>query len=409
MNRHQSFPINVSELGEYAFPKISGKRRDFLNHLRSLAEAGRLAPVIDMEGTVKLHGMHADIVFDLRDLASLNHNNSRGNTRNIECHDTSSMNAVLSLSEKQPALTTPGLNVSFQSRNRFCDPDASTHGWPRNVAKEPGALLYLRDRILQRFNERNPTKKVSYSCPLIVAGEWVGPKVQQDVGVSLLSHRFVILTIQINGKWQRDSDYDDIEASKASIYSIFRAGQQTIRFDTRDLTDNNPALLEMQRIADQVEECCPFAASFNINNSQGEGVVWKPGCLEGRANPKYWLKTKGPISGPENRIDAQNIEVDEEKKISIDQMCLRFVSPRRVDQGFEYLLETGVEPNRQSLKIFVNWVLSDVMVEEKSEIDEMGKAWKGVQGLVNKKVKTLARNAFIDQMEKCGVSIAWVV
>lgn len=396
------FPVKMLELGENAFPKISGKRRDFLKSLQHLADTSGLPQILDIEGTVKLHGMHADIVFDLKDLP-YSASSSEPAPRNEPV-----MAAVLALSSNpnESEQTQSPLSVTFQSRNKMCDPQSSVQGWPRNLAQLPDALVYLRDQILNRYRERNPQIPLNRIYPLIVAGEWVGQKVQRDVGVSQLSPRFVILSIQLNGLWQKDSDYKDIEATKAGIYSIFRPGQRVVKFVTGDISDTNPTLLEMQKIADEVEACCPFAAAFGIQDSRGEGVVWKPAIPEAQASAKYWFKTKGPIFGPENRINVINIQADAEKRANLDEMCRHFVTPRRIEQGFEYLVEMGVQPDKKSLRSFIAWIVADIWTEEKSEIETLKTERPGVQGILLKKVKWLAREAYIDQMGKCGVSIA---
>lgn len=213
-----------SPLGENAFPKISGKIHDFMAGLRSLASSTSLPPILDIEGTVKLHGMHADLVFDLSGLPTSGYNSKAVN-------DVSALDAVLALSEStaQPGPVVSPLQVKFQSRNRICDPELNQHGWPKNIASVPDALVYIRDRVLARYVSKNPSIPLNTAHPLIIAGEWIGPKVQKDVGVSQLSARFVIISIQINGNWQNDADYSDIEATKANVYSIFRSGQSTLR------------------------------------------------------------------------------------------------------------------------------------------------------------------------------------
>lgn len=60
MSRHSGIA-----LGDTAFPKISGKPKDFLKQLNNLKASGNLPFRLIMEGTVKLHGCHADIVVDL--------------------------------------------------------------------------------------------------------------------------------------------------------------------------------------------------------------------------------------------------------------------------------------------------------------------------------------------------------
>ncbi|KAK5948074.1 hypothetical protein OHC33_010915 [Knufia fluminis] len=357
------------------FPKISGKHEDFLSQLQKLKYEGKLPPTLEVEGTVKLHGMHADIVYDL--------------------HDEFADEAATSKS------------ILFQSRNRICAADENQQGWPRDIAQFPDALTYLKTRVLTRFEERNPDKVINKAFPLIIAGEWIGGRVQRGVGLAELSNRFVILSIQLNGLWQKDEDYADIEAEKAAIYSVFRARQTKLKFDTSNITADNPTLFEMQRLADEVEKACPFAAAFGIKNSRGEGVVWKPGVPEARADAKYWLKTKGPICGKENRIDPAKIAADAARNLTIGDAATRWVTPRRIEQGFEYLLEMNMDPHKQAcIKEYINWIVNDVLVEEHSEIARYKNQFADAEQAVKKKVGYLARNAFLEKMKEFGADLA---
>lgn len=351
-----------SSLGDNAFPKISGKPKDFLLQMRNLKVQGKLPSNIMLEGTVKLHGSHADIVFDLESEIG---------------------------------------EVKFQSRNRLCAPTDSQQGWPRNVAKYPDELQKLKDMVLTRFQDRNPNTPLDTTKPLIIGGEWIGPKVQKDVGVSELSHRFVILTIQINGQWQNDTDYVGIEAPEASIFHVLRVPQYRVVFDTSDLTNTNPALFELQRLADEAEAECPFAASFGIIKSRGEGIVWKPGTLEGRSNAKYWLKTKGPIIGPENRIQLNSSEQDSGRTMTtapdVEKLAMTWVTERRLEQAHEYLAEMSID-NQARAKEFRKWVIQDVLKEEATEIEELRRTMPGVEQVLRRKLGGLASKAYSERL-----------
>ncbi|KAK5071026.1 hypothetical protein LTR64_007529 [Lithohypha guttulata] len=372
--RTQERVINPREK-ETLFPKITGKHVDFLHQLRRLKERNKLPRILNIEGTVKLHGMHADILFDLNDTATSN--------------------------DRAP------LSVRFQSRNRLCTPDEDQQGWPREVAQYPGALAFIRDWALDTFRQHNPTTSIDTTCPMIIAGEWIGERVQRDVGIAQLSKRFVVLSASVNGVWQQDAQYKDLQAVNAGIHNIFICGSLGVKFDTADLSESNPALLEMQMHADMVETSCPFAAKFGVLDSGGEGIVWKPGVPEGRADPKCWLKTKGPIHGKENRIDPRNIAKEQEIELNVDQIVQRWVTPRRVKQGFEYLLEMNMYPTQASLKEYMNWMVHDIVVEEKDEIMELKRRWPDIEKIVKSKVMHAAREAYMKELDISGEELGW--
>lgn len=359
-------------MGEFdtLFPKISGKHGDFLHQLQRLKADNQLPEILDLEGTVKLHGSHADILFDL---------DSNDHT---------------------------AFSVRFQSRNRICASNEDSQGWPIQVAQHQDALRYLKGEVLRVFATHNPGLEVNINFPVIIAGEWVGGRVQKTVGLAQLTTRFVILSVSINGVWQRDVDYKDLQYTKASVYNIFSCGSLVLKMDTRDLTDNNPILLEMQRQADAVEACCPFAAHFGVARSRGEGIVWKPGIPAARGEAKFWVKTKGPIFGKENRIDPARIAQDQRRNASIDECVQSWVTPRRIDQGFEYLNEMRIDPTQKSLKEYISWITKDIFEEEKAEIDQLKKRYSDAEKVIKSKIGSAARDAYSAAMKESGVSLA---
>lgn len=359
--------METTTRNENLFPKISGKHTDFLAQLRRLKEEDKLPEIMEIEGTVKLHGMHADIVFDLQDPS----------------------------------------NTQFQSRNRVCEPNEDQHGWPVQISSNPAALRYLKDEIVSAFKWNNPLEEIDVAFPVIVAGEWIGENVQRDVGIAELTTRFVILSMSINGQWQKDADYRNVRAEKAAIYNIFSCGSQIVRFDTSNINESNPALFELQRLADMVEKCCPFAAANDIQNGRGEGIVWKPGISEARSNPRCWLKTKGPSHDQDNRIDAVRIAVNRNRNANLAEAVTRWVNPRRAQQGFEYLLEMNMYPTRESLEAYIEWILKDVLREERLEVGMIQRRVGITEKTVKAKIEYTARAAYLEQMRDCGFNPPW--
>lgn len=384
-----------SHLGENGFPKINGKLKDFIYQLQKLKDQQRLPPIVPLLGTVKLHGMHADIVYDLQD--RLNPRSSTPSTDNSQADIEDSLSDRRRTLEINDTISTS--YVRFQSRNLLCSPESSQHGWPRDVARFPGALSYLKTRILDQYCSRYPGAIIDRTKPLIVAGEWIGTGVQQDVGISQLSPRFIIFGIKLNDMWLADDDWYDIEANKAGIFNIHRVSPFRMDFDTSDISENNYVLLDMQHAADVVEAYCPYAAHFGIPDSRGEGIVWKIGTPEGMNNPKCWFKTKGPISGPEHRIDERSIADRAVRKVTINTAVESWVTARRVEQAFEYLLELDLIPCKESMKQFTNWIVSDVWIEEATEIDELTKQSIDARRAIKTKLRQLAREKYFEQMK----------
>ncbi|ESZ92349.1 hypothetical protein SBOR_7259 [Sclerotinia borealis F-4128] len=243
---------NMATANNTLYPKISGKPKNLLVEFSKYQRTSKTRRVtsISLTGTVKLHGTHGDIL--------------------IRTDNT----------------------VQLQSRNGEVTTALDSYRFLDFVQAAQTEILDLKERLHARFLKLNPRAKLLDEHPLIIAGEWIGPKIQKDVAVSALPERyFVIISVSINGEWQPDELYSDIENESVCIVNISRGG---FFHETILLKDPQPALAKMQALADAVEEECPFAKAFGIIGL-GEGIVWKPAaplCHEA----KYWIKLKGPIS-----------------------------------------------------------------------------------------------------------------
>jgi hypothetical protein len=115
---------------------------------------------IPIIGTVKLHGTYADIV--------------------THSDDT----------------------ITFQSRNLTNLSTAKDNqGFAAAMSQNTQALSQPKDLYLSRWRELNPTSALDESLPVIIAGEWIGEKIQTGVAIAQLSRRFVVVSININNRW----------------------------------------------------------------------------------------------------------------------------------------------------------------------------------------------------------------
>ncbi|KAA8574455.1 hypothetical protein EYC84_005917 [Monilinia fructicola] len=244
---------NMASTGKTLYPKISGKPKNLLLEFSKFQNKskGRRATTISVTGTVKLHGTHTDFL--------------------IHADNT----------------------IQLQSRNNeHLTADKDTIGFVPFAMVVQRQILGLKKNIHDRFLKLNPKAKLNDEHPLIIAGEFIGPKIQKDVAISALPDKcFVIISISINNEWQPDEQYADIHNEPCGIFNVSRGGflHEMIVLKNPDL-----AFAKMQALSNAVEEECPFAKSFGIIGL-GEGIVWKPAaplCYDA----KYWLKLKGPIS-----------------------------------------------------------------------------------------------------------------
>lgn len=173
------------------FPKISAKKEDLIynfEHSKDLKKYGVKTESITMTGTVKLHGAHMDVVVNQDNTIRFQSSNIKNLTLEKDVFDFT-------------AFATP---LSSQ--------------W-----------VSLKTQYLQRFRTENSKVKIRDECPFILAGEWIGPKIQKDdVAIGKLPNRcFVIISVQINGEWLPDLPYADISDEASGIFNISRGGFYT--------------------------------------------------------------------------------------------------------------------------------------------------------------------------------------
>ena len=116
--------------------------------------------IVQLTGTVKLHGTHADLVFDpISDYIRLQSRNQ------------------LDLRPKQD-------NCGFA---------AFVH------ATKKDTLFNLRDITLEKYRRLNPDMEILGE--VVVAGEWCGTGVQKKVAICNLPKFFAIISIKVSGKF----------------------------------------------------------------------------------------------------------------------------------------------------------------------------------------------------------------
>lgn len=275
---------------------------------------------------VKLHGTHADVVM---------------------YHDDS---------------------IVFQSRNNVgLQTSKDNHGFATAMSGRKRTLLRLRDLYVARWRQLNPSVILDPARPVIMAGEWIGENIQKGVAIAKLSKRFVIVSVNINGQWVRDTDYAAMTAPNHDIYNVSRAG---LFHATLYPEDAQRTISELEPVAEQVAAQCPFAASFGVEG-EGEGLVWKLVPAGYNANPALWFKTKGGKFKPTFvRPPKKQSEGEEERRQVAAAVAHVWCSEQRLEQGWDFLRENGIERGMRGLGEFLRWVQKDVLVEEKGYIVE---------------------------------------
>lgn len=337
------------------YPKISGKIQDYAKELSIEQESDpelRDVTSIVLVGTVKLHGVHADVVID-------NDNNIRLQSRNM-----------LSLTRKNDV-------QDFAVR----------------VLPLAPHLIALKSRILARFLDLNPGATIQPEHPLIIAGEWIGPGVQKKVALEHLPTKmFVIISLKINDNWISDEVFGDVHDEDHHIYHISRSG-----FYHREIPLQNPieSLESLQALPDVVEAECPFAKSFGITGL-GEGIVRKPASPRSlSSDPKFWLKMRGTMSRIRPVAVKDVGKTKEAQKEYAKEFAESVVGELRLEQGWQWLEEMRITQDLHGVESFLKWLVGDVAVEEKSLIAERKLDWN----MLRKEIELIGKDWYFRQMK----------
>ncbi|KAL1798857.1 hypothetical protein ACET3X_002894 [Alternaria dauci] len=318
------------------YPKITTHISDVVEHLHRLnrdpshPNVNMALEHVPFVGTVKLHGTHADI------------------------------------------LVYPDNRIVFQSRNvTGLSVARDNQGFAATMLNKTDTILGLRNLYLARWRELNPNATVEDSLPVLIAGEWIGEKIQKDVAIAQLYRRFVIISININGRWQKDQEYPDINLPDYGIYNASRCGlfHTTLYPDEIERT-----VSEVERMTEEVAAHCPFAATFGISGP-GEGIVWKPVSPQYNAIPALWFKSKGgKFKSTSFRPPRQTNAVDtiRDKRKAAAKLAGPWCSQQRLEQGWDVLREKGVKQDVRALGDFLKWIRQDILEEEKTYITKFG-------------------------------------
>ncbi|KAF2233393.1 hypothetical protein EV356DRAFT_516412 [Viridothelium virens] len=336
---------------ETLYPKISGKPAELVKRLGQLG----LAPgKVELIGTVKLHGAHADILVNRSDEVWLQ-------SRNV-----SSLNAKIDI-----------------------------YGFDQFMKPLKNVVLDLKRQYIARYGELNPETTIDGRYPLIIAGEWIGHGIQNRVAISQLDRRFVIVSVSINNTWQPDEHYANIYDEAAGIYNISRAGfyYQTLFLnppDNESKPEQDASFAAMQVHTEEIDKHCPFAATFGLSGV-GEGIVWKVRMPPLHSNPETWFKTKGRTHNtPTVKMSARGITDGALMTEKAAAFAEQVVTPRRLQQGFEYLREMSLSADKFNTGAYMNWVQRDIFEEEKMDIQNAGIDEK----ILSKEIGKIAKRHF---------------
>ena len=302
------------------YPKIR-KLSDLIHRIKQKTPDRTKIPII---GSIKLHGAHVDLVF----FADA---------------------------------------FRIQSRNVLeLTPSNDLHGVEAFMSPIHESIVQLRMKILQRYNQLNPNNVIDLDLPIIIAGEWCGMGIQKKMAISKLPRFFVIISIRVNGSWVPEQDYADISDEQNRIYNIGKVGFYELVVNMENI-DTSEA--EIQNLVTKVERQCPFGQALGAEG-RGEGIVWKAvGHFE---DPEMWFKYKGDSQAVSHSWKLDATAATSDNRVREESFAKTVVTEPRMQQGWDYLRETGVRREKAAMGAFLAWVTNNIFEEEKREMAEMG-------------------------------------
>jgi hypothetical protein len=270
-------------------------------------------PTLMFQGTVKLHGTNAGIVWDIET-------------------DT----------------------FQYQSRERVLCLEEDNAGFMRDMV---GKENILREMF---------APYAFHTSKVVIYGEWCGGNIQKGVAINGLPKMFVVFAIKVQETPESDFVWCKFVGHEPDhgIYSIqdFNVYSINIDFDKPEIAQNL-----MIEITEEVEAECPVGMFFG-NSGIGEGVVWK--CVTpGWESSNYWFKVKGEkhSTSKVKTLAPVDVEAIESMNAFIDSV----LTESRLEQGLDNLVREQLKPfEMTSMGDFLRWIYHDVMKEEQDTIFE---------------------------------------
>ena len=283
-------------------------------------------PVLDFEGTVKLHGTNAGVVID------------------------------------------PECTLWAQSRKNIITPEADNAGFAMFVHNNSEIFRDIVADSVSVFSEDTNRKDIA------IYGEWCGQGIQNGVAICQLPKMFIIFDIALvdaagNKEYLPSRDVKDLVSPYWSeeiktIYS-FPTWRIKIDFDQPELSQN-----ELNAITEQVEAECPVGKALGVCGV-GEGVVWK--CTSpGYTDSGFWFKVKGQ---EHSKSKVKTLaKVDVERIQEVKALAETLAHNGRLEQMHQEVFDTlnGGETDIRKMGDFIKAVMGDIFKEEADTVAASG-------------------------------------
>lgn len=322
----------------YPFPKIRQYHQVLRNLKLRYTYAGkdengepiydntRELPTITFQGSVKLHGTNAAIVF------------------------------------------LPDGTFYCQSRETVIYEAKDNAGFAHWANKEGHRLR----------SEISPALRSIQDAKIIVFGEWCGGAIQKGVALNQLPKMFVVFGMKLafedgTSEWVDTSYFENAEIN---VFSVARGPFYEIDVD---LNRPDKAIGQMTAWVDEIDSACPFAMSFGVEG-HGEGLVFRP---KGDYGYDAAFKVKGESHSKSKIKKLPSVNV--EKMDSIQQAVDTHCHEDRLEQGWNAVVQSEADRVPQKIADFIRWVVNDLWEEEGDSIRASDISRKEIGAAVSKK------------------------
>lgn len=148
-----------------------------------------------------------------------------------------------------------------------------------------------------------------------------------------------------------------IEKNDVKVYNIHDFPKFTATLDL-----NQPDISDMVKIVEEVERECPFSKQLG-SIGIGEGVVWT--CVTDIPQLNTYgekMKIKGPKHKVTNKRQPEPVDI--EKVRDIQEFVDMVLTQNRLEQGIDYLREFNMSISSENINTFIMWIGKDCMKEE---------------------------------------------
>lgn len=299
-------------------------------------------PSLDLQGTVKIHGMNTSIILDREN------------------------------------------NYYPQSRENLLTIRGDKSGFAVFSTKVSSFVTPLLQSILDKYPE---------AIAVGLYGEWCGAGVQKAKESSMagIQKTYVIFAIKImlpdgdthKSVWLDKSVLQQFQNESLRIYDIhfFKTFSATI-----DLNDPDSSSKLLTELTESVEKECPVAKYFGNDNMPGEGIVWH--CIFNGETVRLKVKAESHASSKTSRNRVKNLApIDVEKVNSVAEFVEYACTDNRCEQGLSIMRFNNVELNRRNTLQFINWVMDDITKEELDTLIKNNLTPRDVSSAISTKAK----------------------